>query len=178
MRIASLIASLGDDHHQPTPPASKTMQCEVYEGVGEPAIFSPMRATRTCLPIRRRITLMGLLVTCSPILPSQIAIVDTSMCVPPLASQDVQIKSPSSVVTDVTVDIRALLGNVSLINEINSVFNPIWVKCGVISAGAISSNVSLGVNDSHPSQDFSQEPDEYNFDGKIKIAIFAEICTN
>ena len=43
-------------------------------------------------------------------------------------------------------------------------FNPIWVKCGVISAGAISSNVSLGVNDSHPYQDFSQEPDEYNFD--------------
>ncbi len=34
----------------------------------------------------------------------------------------------------------------------------------VISAGAISSNLSMGVNDSHPSQDFYQKPEEYIFD--------------
>ena len=164
MRIASLIASLGDDHHQPTPPASFSMQCEVYEGVGDPTIFSPMRTTCTRLPAHRRNTPMGLSPTCSPVLPSQIAIVDTSTCAPPLASQDAQIKLSSSVATDVVVDTQASVGDVSLVNEINSALNPIWVKCGVISAGAISSNVSLGVNDSHPSQDFSQEPDEYNFD--------------
>ncbi len=73
---------------------------------------------------------------------------------PSLTSQDVQTKSSLSVVTDNILDIRALLGNVSLINEIYFIFNPIWVKCGLVSAGAISSNVFLGVIDSHsPHQD-------------------------
>ncbi len=49
-----------------------------------------------------------------------------------------------SVVTDSIIDIQALLGNVSLINEIYFVINPIWVKCGVILVGAISSNLYLG----------------------------------
>ncbi len=69
-----------------------------------------------------------------------------------------------SVVTDSILNIRALLGNISLVNEINFVINPIWVKGGVMSAGAISSNVFLGVKDSHSHQDFYQDPDEYIFD--------------
>jgi len=162
MRIASLIASLGDDHRGlvcPLPLASRTMQHnmlkrvvnlssppsmlesqkmdpllvlsptqdEVYEGVGDPTIFSPMSTTRTCLPTCRCTTMMGLLPINPPALPSQTAIANTSTDVLPLASQDVQIKS-SSVVTDVTVDTQALVGNVSLVNEINFVFNPVWVK--------------------------------------------------
>jgi len=64
------------------------------------------------------------------------------------------------------LNIRALLENVSLIDEINFVFNPIWVKCGVmISAGVICSNLSLGTHSSHSShQDFYDEPDNYIFD--------------
>ncbi len=70
-----------------------------------------------------------------------------------------------SIVMDSIIDIRALLGNVSLINQIKIVINPIWVKCSVNFAGAISSNLSLGVNNSHsPLQDFYQEPEEYIFD--------------
>ncbi len=70
-----------------------------------------------------------------------------------------------SVVTDSISDSQALLKNVSLINEIYFVINPIWVKYGLISTGAISSNVFLGVKDSHsPHQDFYQDPDEYIFD--------------
>ncbi len=168
MRITSLIALLGDDHHQPTPPASKMMQCEVYEGVGEPMIFSPTRTTCTCLPARCCNTPMGLLSTCSPVLPSQIAIVDTSTC--PLASCDAQIKLSSSVATDVFVDTQASVGDVSLVNEINSALNPVWVKCAatillVAGASLRRSEISLGVEDSYSShQDYYQEPDEYNFD--------------
>ena len=66
---------------------------------------------------------------------------------------------------DCILNIRALLGNISLVNEINFVINPIWVKGGVMSAGAISSVLSFGVNNSHsPHQDFYQDPDEYIFD--------------
>ncbi len=175
LRIGSLIASLGDNH----PPSMleswkaavlSPTQDEVYEGVGEPTIFPPMRTTRTRLPARCRNTPMGLLPTYSPVPSSQTAIVNTSTCVSPLASQDAQIKLSSSVVTDVSVDTQALVGDVSLVNEINSVSNPIWVKCAatkLLVAGATlsSSELSLGVKDSHSHhQDFSQEPDEYNFD--------------
>ena len=153
MRIASLIASLGDDHHQPTP-ASKTMQCEVYEGVGDPTFFSPTRTICTCLPPHH------------PKVPTHPSL----MCDPSLTSQDVQTKL-LSVVTDSILDTRALLENVSLINEINSVLlHPSWVKRGdvvtspILGASMHSSNVYLGVNDSHSLQDFYQEPEAYIFD--------------
>ena len=102
----------------------------------------------------------------TPVLPSQSVIMNTPTCVPLLASQDVNIKPSLSVVTDSISNIRALLENVSLIDEINSVLlHPIWVKCDVISAGVISSNLSLGVHSSHSShQDVYDDPDEYIFD--------------
>ncbi len=82
----------------------------------------------------------------------------------PLGQTSIQSES-LSVVTDSNLNIRALLGNISLINEIKIVINPIWVKLSVIFAGAISSNLYLGVNNSHsPLQDFYQEPEQYIFD--------------
>ena len=63
-----------------------------------------------------------------------------------------------------------MVGEVSLVNEINSVSNPIWVKRAatmLLVAGPTlnSSEISLGVEDSHSHhQDFCQEPDEYIFD--------------
>ena len=65
---------------------------------------------------------------------------------PSLASQDAQNELSLSLVTDSILDIRALLGNVSLSNEINSVFlNPIWVKfiMLVVRATMISSFRSI-----------------------------------
>jgi len=98
----------------------------------------------------------------TPVLPSQSAIMNTPTCVPLLASQDVNIKSSLSVVTDSISNIRALLEDVSLINEINCL-NPI-IR-GVIFTGAISSNIFLGVKGSHSlHQDYYQDPEEYNFD--------------
>ena len=94
-------------------------QDKVYEGVGDPTIFFPMRATRTCLPTCHHTTVMGLLPICPPILSSQIAIVNTPTCVLHLALQDVKFNSYLSVVTDNILDTRALLENVSLINQIN-----------------------------------------------------------
>ena len=82
----------------------------------------------------------------SPALPSQIATLETSRCAlphPSLTSQDVKTEL-LSIVTDSILDTWALLENVSLINEIKFVLvHPTWVKCGVTSAGAISSNVIL-----------------------------------
>jgi hypothetical protein len=103
-----------------------------------------------------------------PAPPSQTPVVNASTGVRPLALQDVQIKL-SSVVMDVTVDTQALVGNVSLVNEINFVFNPVWVKFVatillVAAARFISSEFLLGVQDSYPHQDFYQQPDEYIFD--------------
>ena len=90
----------------------------------------------------------------------------------PLASQDAQTKPSLSIITGSILDTQALLGNVSLINEINSVFlHPSWVKCGdvitspILGACMLSSNVYVGVKDSHsPHQDFYQDPEEYMFD--------------
>jgi len=85
---------------------SSPTQDEVYEGIGEPTIFSSMCATRTCLPARHRTTSVGSLhlPTCPPILPSQTAIVNTPTCVLHLALQDVKVKSYLSVVTDNILD--------------------------------------------------------------------------
>ena len=83
-------------------------QDEVYEGVGEPIMFSPMCATHTRLSTCRRNTSMGVLPTCSLVRPLQPVIVNTSTGVSSLALQDAHIKLSSSVVTDVSVDTRAL----------------------------------------------------------------------
>ena len=95
-------------------------------------------------------------------------IVDTPSCVLNSSHLLIDPMDPSlalSVVTDSISDSQALLENVSLINEIYFDINPIWVKCGVIFAGAISYNLYLGVNNSHsPLQDFYQEPEQYIFD--------------
>jgi len=141
-------------------PVSSPTQDEVYEGVGDPTIFSLTCTSRTRLPAHRHTTAMT---TYSPVLLPQTAIVNTSTCVPPLASQDGQIELSSSVVTDVSVDTQASVGEVSLANEITSVSNPIWVKCAatmLLVAGATlsSSEISFGVEDSHSHhQDFCQE---------------------
>jgi hypothetical protein len=131
---------------------SSLTQDDVYEGIGDPNIFSPMCAICRCLPARHCHTTAT--TTYFPALSLQTAMVNTSIGVLPLALQDDQLKFSSSVVTNVSVDTQALVEDVSLVNEINSVFNPTGVNCtAIISlvAGArfISSELLLGVQDSY-----------------------------